>query len=159
MIEILLTILSGVFSGVASGLILWKFFGKWTERQDSQERRNQIKHIAKVIEHWRKEIFSVKESFVLKLLPKSEMGPRATEILRDSYHKIFRIELASALNQHCTKLSYDEVEEVRKIFLRQFEAYPELTVSKGRLELSFRTAESIRWLGLKPLESDQASGT
>ena len=73
---------TGTISGVASGSVLALFFWVRRQRQECRERRDQIKHIAKVIEYWRKEILSVEESLALALLPASERGPHAIKRLR-----------------------------------------------------------------------------
>ena len=142
----------GVIQGVASGLILAGVFWLWGLCQKRSERRDQIRYIATLIRYSREKILTL-DKYHLPDPPMPKVDSRIRGQIRDTYQKKFRIELSSALSQRCTRLTYDEMEQVREIFLRQHEVQPD-TFYPINVK-TFLAAESIKWLGLDPMNPDQ----
>ena len=150
------TIGIGAIQGVASGVILAGLFWLWGRLHRRFERREQIRYIAALIKYWRKRILTADKL----RLPGSPM-PKEDSLIREDFralfHKGFRIELDSALSQRCTRLTYDEVEQVREIFFRRHELNPDTSYRRDDHVTEFLEAESIKWLGLDPMNRDHIS--
>ena len=105
----------GMIHGVASGVILAGLFWLWGRLHRRFERREQITYIAKLLKYWRKEILTP-DKWGLPDPPMPKEDSHIREELRCLLHGHFRIELDSALSQRCTRLTYDEIEQVREFF-------------------------------------------
>lgn len=155
------TVLTGAVSGVASGLVLAGLFWLGRKAYKRRERLDQIKYIATLIEHGWENMLSVEDSVGMLNALKQNVHGKDTELvtldqLSQSCYKTFRFQLSSALSKRCTRLTYDEIQEVRKAFLQLHDLFPDSDFSASRVVhlSSFRDAESIEWLGLKPMKFD-----
>ena len=151
--SILTTIGIGAIQGVASGLILACLFWLWGLWQRCSERRDQISYIENLLKYWRKRILTA-DKLRLPDPPMPKEDSLIREEMRGVFHQHFRIELDSALSQRCTRLTYDEIEQVRDIFLRQHELNPDTFFRRSDHVRTFLKAESIKWLGLGPMNRD-----
>ena len=150
---------TGAASGVASGLILAIFLGIWRKCQERRERQDQIEYIAELIHDGRRGVlFSDAHLGLLNAMLGEEKSVTEDQLSNLKYEQ-FKLDLSSALSGRCTRLTYDEIAQVRKIFLRDYELFPGHTFPREKLRNCFRKAESIQWLDLKPPESDQSPAT
>ena len=146
-------ICTGVVGGVATGVILALYFELQRKCIRWWEREEQIKYLAALIEDARKKILEV-EKLRLPDPPMPAVDSSIFEDIRSSYHKKFRVELTSTLSNRCTRMTYDEREQVSEIFLRHHEIFPDSHFSRANHVERFSMAESITWLGLKPMKRD-----
>ena len=144
-----------VTEGVAISLMLAGLAWIWRKCHERREHRGQIEYIATFLERERQALIITIDRVRIPgtPLPEDPGDSRIREKLRWSRHKLFRMDLHSVLFQRCTQLTYDETAQVRDLFLRHYEMFPD-SANKEDLVRSFRKAESIKWLGLKPMNSD-----
>ena len=147
------TILTGVVSGVASGLVLTIVLWGWRKCHGRRERRDQIKYVAELIHDARQRVLCPATHLGLLNTLLGEENSVTEDQLSNIHYERFRFDLSSALSGRCTRLTYDEVAKISEIFLRDRELVPpNHAFSRKSLRSLFRKAESIKELGLKPLE-------
>ena len=144
---------NAVTEGVVIGLVLAVLAWIWRKYHEWQERRDQIKYIATFLERERHALLVTIDSVRIPgtPLPEDPDDSRIRGKLRWSRHKFFRLDLHSVLFERCTRLTYDEIAAVRDLFLRHYEVFPDAAHTE-HLVRSFREAESIKWLGMKPMK-------
>ena len=118
------------------------------------------KYVAELIHDGRQRVLSPSKHLDLLNAMLGEGNAVTANGLSNLHYERFRFDLSSALSERCTRLTYDEIAKISKIFLRDQEFFPpNHAFSQADLSSRFRKAESIKGLGLKPLECDQSPGT
>ena len=139
-------IITGVFSGVASGLILALFFWAKVYVDNYLARGDQIKFLSGLIEKFESRIFSINDdihvSHLQQTLPKDKV--------RRTYFKDLKRQLESALDGRSSRLTFDEIEELRVIFIELHDLYPDLSPNEQWYSDTFQKARSVKWLKLTP---------
>ena len=139
-------IITGVFSGVASGLILALFFWAKAYVAKYSARKDQIKFLSRLIEKFESLIFSINDdihvSHLQQTFPKDEV--------RRAYFNDLKRQLESALDGRSSRLTFDEIEELRVIFIELHDLYPGFSPNEQCYSDTFRKARSVKWLKLTP---------
>ena len=140
------TVTQGVIVGVASGLILTMFFWLRDQRRERREKRVQVKYLSNLIAKFRNRIFETTETLTFK-----ERGNGASaDYVRKLHFDNFAAELKSILSERSSRLTFEEAQEVKDIFL---ELHTEDTVfipDKHWYREKFEKAASISWLRVTP---------
>lgn len=140
--EIVKSIMTGIVSGVAAGVVLTWFLEQRSRERRCLERKEQIEHFSKMIVNFEKDIFGPPRFPVLAAL-------RPLEQRRKTSYEIFRKRLESALDGRANRLHFDEIEHLRIIFLDEFNwQKPDFTPSEEWYSQRFGMAVSLKWLEL-----------
>ena len=138
-------ILEGIVIGVTSGIILSLFFWTTGRIENRIERRDQIRYLASVIETSRGLIYSA-ETIEITLGSKKQRLER--DDIRKTYYDDMRRQVDSILQGRASRLSYDEINEVRNVFYTDL--YPTVVLNDKGYNNIFGKLESIEWLKLSP---------
>ena len=136
-------IIEGIVIGVSSGIILSLFFGGKNYINKHVERRDQIKFLAQILVKNRDLIFNAKSM----RHPLSGIEAKREEV-RKAYFEDMRRQLESVLQNRASRLSYDEIKEVKDIFFTDL--FPDVVLNEKGYESIFNNLEAIKWLNLPP---------
>ena len=141
----------GVLATIAStsiiGLVVWI----WKRNRGNREKKNQLESIRKLIIKFRRMIFDVKSDLHIPQLKTT----KSVDELRSAYYGHFRRQLTSALDGRTSQLTFDEIEEIRTIFLGLHELHPNFVPNEKWYVNTFNQAVSIKWLRLTPMVETQ----
>ena len=144
--DFLKNVTPGVFSGVASGLVLALFFGGGNFIHKYRERKDQVQYLSDLIVQFRTRILDTKEDLFV-----AEINQTLTrENVRKTYYDDLRRQLESALAGRCSRLTYDEIQQVNATFVWLHKLYPKFVPTEKWYIDTFQKAESINWLRLPP---------
>ena len=136
-------ILQGIFIGVTSGIILSLFFWGRGYLEGHFERRDQIRYLANVITDFRDQIYGAETLEVT-------LGDQKQTVEKDNLRKVYfddmRTQVESILQGRASRLSYDEINQVRRVFYTDL--YPTLILNEKGYNKIFDEMESIEWLKL-----------
>ena len=139
------SVLQGIVIGVSSGVILGLFFWLTGFASARNEKRAQIEHLASVVAGFRESIYSAGDLDV-------RLGDEQKHFQRDAVRKAqyddMRREVEQVLQGRASRLSFDEIREVRLAFYTDH--FPGVVLNDAGYESVFRALESIEWLGLSP---------
>ena len=138
---------TGIVEGVGSGLALAAILGAVSYFFRCWQRRRQVKHISKLIIEFRTRIFSVRAA---QYYPGPDKKFSVDEI-RGAYFADLRRQLDAALLGNASRLTFDEREAVRTIFLGLHNLYPQFLPNEGWYVSTFEKAESPKWLKVPPM--------
>ena len=144
----------GTVTGVSSGLILALFFGARTYFANRSTRREQIRHLTRLIESSEARIFGVTESVDIPQLNRE----LSQEEIRKGYFDDLVRQLDAALLGRCSNLTFDEIEEVKSIFIRLHKLYPKFVPNEGWYSDTFQKARTAKWLKLAPVAQVRGKG-
>lgn len=144
--NIIAGIIAGTIAGIVAGLVL-AGFSEHNDRIDKREkRRDQVKYLSDLIAAFRTQIFDTKEDVFFP--------PTNQTLSRDNIRKArfdeLRRELESALAERSSRLTYDEIRQVKNVFIGLHKLHPKLVPTAKWYIDTFRKAESINWLKLPP---------
>ncbi len=133
---------AGLISGVVLALLQW-FKNKV---QANAERREQIRHLVKTIEHSRDLIYSAfdldfTDHPVGRMIPKNEV--------QKSYLQELHREVQNILTGRASRLSFDEIHQIKQAF-GVVDLYPDWIPNEKGYEGIFGHLQSIEWLRLRP---------
>ena len=141
--KILEGVVLGIVSGTVTGIILAIFFWATGQFRLNIERRNQIRFLSATIEGFRDKIFSAEDI-------ETTLGDRQVQYSKDNVRKAYfddmRRNVESILQERASRLSYDEVQEVRSAFFTDL--YPDVILNDSGYNNIFTKLESIKWLKL-----------
>ena len=147
-------IVIGIASGVASGLILTLILWRINCWRENSQREDQIKYISNLIINFRENIYhpDQKYSDLPPLARSAIMAARPLQDRRNDEYESFRKRLDSTLEGRADHLNFDEIHQLRVIFLdgyiwRDLDNNP----SKDWYDFIFEWAESVEWLKIPPL--------
>lgn len=142
------SIFTGTVAGIAAGWVLARYFKRENEKRGSLEREAQIDYISNLVVKYRKIILELKYSGDIPA-PKNR---ESKDSIRHEFHLYFRKELESALFGRSNRLTFDEIEEMKKLFgIGPFEWNTNEALDKYEYIEMFRKAESIKWLNVPPM--------
>ena len=141
------SILTGSVAGIAAGWVLARYFKKENEKRESLEREAQKDYISNLVVKYRTPIIHLKLS---KEIP-APKNRESEDSIRLEYYLYFRKELESALLGRSNRLTFDEIEEMKKLFrIGPYECTNEDLYEYEYIEM-FQKAESIKWLNVPPM--------
>ena len=129
-------IIEGVVIGFSSGVILSLFFGGMGYVNKYIKRRNQIRYFAQLILKYRALIHNAKGTYFAKEVQRSEFCK--------AYYEDMTRQLDSTLTNRSSRLSYDEIKEVRDVF--DTDLFPGVVLNDRGYDNIFDGQESIKWL-------------
>ena len=136
----------GLFSGVASGLVLALFFGCRDYIRKRLERRDQVKYISELIVKFRNRIFEATEDVRFE-----DTGQGFSKhYVRKLHFDSLRRELESVLAGRSSRLTFHETQQVNDIFLEFHTLDPKLMPDEKWYKSKFQQAASINWLRVTP---------
>ena len=136
-------IIEGVVIGVSSGLILSLFFGGKDFVNKRIERQDQIKYLVQLITKYRDLICKADTEYLPAVGQKAQKSE-----LRKAYYDDLRRQLEAALQNRTSRLSYDEIKEVRDVFFTDL--FPSVVLNDEGYNNIFEGLKSIKWLKLPP---------
>lgn len=151
----------GVVIGVSSGLILSVVISAIGAVSGAIERRDQIRYLANLLTDYRDIILYDRDetvsSAVKVITPRYDSEAQAQVVVRWSlYDNNMRSRLESALQGRASRLSYDEIREVRNAALNHGDVVRRTApdsgvqnfISEAGYRQLFRRLECIDWLGM-----------
>lgn len=145
--KVLESIFTGSVAGITAGRVLARYFKTANEKRESLEREAQKDYISNLVVKYRKIILELKYSGDIPP-PKNR---ESKDSIRREFYLYFRKELKSALFGRSNRLTFDEIEEIKKIFrIGTYECTNEDLYEYEYIEM-FQKAESIKWLNLPPM--------
>jgi len=136
----------GLFSGVASGLVLALFFGLRDYVRKRLERRDQVKYVSELIVKFRNKIFETTEGVLFEDTGQGFSKHYVRKLHFDSLRK----QLESVLEGRSSRLTFDETQQVNDIFLEFHTLDPELMPDEQWYRKKFGQAAAINWLRVTP---------
>ena len=131
----------GVVIGVSAGAILSLATAAIETIGNCRERREQVRYLAHLIDDYRSRIYSA-----------ADFEFRQQSATRDQMRKLYyddmRRTVRSVLQERSSRLSYDEVMDVRSVFA-PYDQYPTRIPSEEIYDSIFERLDSIEWLGLR----------
>lgn len=139
-------ICSGIVIGVSVGLTtaIILSLGSWLIEwyDDHQERRDQVRYFAEIIEVYRDSIFNAEA----KRMPDDTIIHE--EAVRTYEYEAMQRHVRSALDGRASQLTFDEVWQLERVFEI---GYPDPRwLSYSQIDQVFAFLESLDWLGLEP---------
>ena len=134
-------IIEGIVIGVSSGIILSLVFLAKDITNKFVERREQIRYLSNLIAKSRDRIHDAKTEY----FPEVKKEVTRAEFCK-MYYDEMRKELEPVLKHRSSRLSYDEIKEVRKVFFTDL--FPNAVLNEKGYEGMFKELESIKWLKL-----------
>ena len=138
-------VLEGVVIGVSSGFILGLAFWFLDFVKIRNERRDQMEHLAKTIERFRGLIYSANE-LEMTLKHGSQQQRISKDEIGKAYFDDMRRQVEGILRGRASRLSFDEIWEVRGVFYTDL--FPTVLLNDRGYDQVFRKLESIQWLHL-----------
>ncbi len=146
--KVLESIFTGSVAGIAAGLVLARYFKTANEKRETLERETQKDYITNLVVKYRTSIICLKLS---KEIPAPQNRESKDSIRQEFYH-YFRRELESALSGRSNRLTFDEVEEMKKLFrIGTYEWNTNEALYEYEYIEMFQKAESIKWLNVPPM--------
>ena len=144
-VRVLEGIISGVASGLIVGLILAVFFWLTSHFQERRERRDQIQFLSTVIDNFSEQILNnkIRSPNGLNALPESSRDSYKKELFLEMYRQI-----DSTLQGRASQLTYDEIQDVRRVFQVYIEDPDFWLNAPAAYERIFDKARAIKWLKL-----------
>ena len=140
------TVTLGVIAGVASGLILTMFFWLRDQRRERREKGDQVKYLSELIVKFRKRVFETTEMLTFK-----DRGDGVSaDYVRKLHFDNFATELKSILSGRSSRLTFEETQEVKDIFLELHTVDTDFIPDKHWYREKFEKAASISWLRVTP---------
>lgn len=106
-----ISIVEGIVSGVATGIVLAIVFGVRQQVLIYRERKDQIQHLAILISTYRERMYRI-------TYPVPGIEPPSTDVGKDIFRKVtfeqMKKEINAALDGRCSRLSFDEIYELRR---------------------------------------------
>ena len=140
-------IAKSIVSGVVVGLVLAGFFWLKDRHKAYKERSEQITYISELLMDYRKKILNATDV----PHPKGKETISVHQVRKIFYNKL-KGRLDSAISGRASRLTYDEIESVRRIF---FEGYNEVLSDRLFPEeiyvKIFDSAKSLEWLNVLPM--------
>ena len=141
-------IIGGIVSGVASGVVLAIFFWSIGIFRQRSERKEQIQYLACLITTHRERMY--KPAYLPNDPVESDIGK---DIFRKTQFERMKNEVGTALDGRCSRLSFDEINHLRRILDNWSAITDEWKATKlnwtdvfcGKL---FGELDAIKWLGL-----------
>ena len=140
-------ILEGVGIGVSSGFILGLAFWLLDFVKIRSERRDQMEHLAKTIERFRGLIYCASE-LDMTLIHGSQQRRISKDEMRKAYFDDMRRQVEGILRGRASRLSFDEIWEVRGVFYT--DRYPTLLLNDKGYDQIFGKLEAIQSLHPPP---------
>jgi len=137
---------TGIVIGVSSGLILSLSSWGLSYLQDHNEKQDQIKYLASVIDRDRGLIYD--EATIQRIVENAPVETSRENVRKTFYVGMYR-ELESVFANRASQLSYDEIQEIKKPLVSP-DLYPEIALNDAGYDLVFGKLESIEWLNLPP---------
>ena len=137
----------GASGGLIAGLVLGLLSLLKNLVQRWWERREQIRHLASVIEECRRLIYQPDDpdDFDLRNDPVGQVDAR--NAARKAYLIYLWEQTQVILLNRSDRLSFDEIQQVRKAFWR-LERFPQLAADDQNCDNIFYQLETIEWLKL-----------
>ena len=136
----------GVVTGVTSGLILALFFWAKAYVDNYVARKDQIKFLSRLIEKFESLIFGINDEIHVQHFQQTFPRDQA----RQAYFDDLRRQLESALAGRSSRLTFDEIEELRVIFIGLHDVFPNFRPNEEWYSNTFQKARSVKWLKLTP---------
>ena len=133
----------GVVIGVSAGAILSLGTVGVTTIDRYFERRDQVQYLADLIDTYRSRIYGATDAYI--------EGPQrhvTREQRRKLYYDDMRRTVESVLRERSSRLSYDEVTEVRDVTAFS-DVFPSVVLNEGAYDRIFGEFDSMEWLGLR----------
>ena len=137
---------AGIITGVTSGVILALFFWAKAYVENYLARKDQIKFLSRLIEKFESLIFGVNDDIHVPHLQQTFPKDQA----RKAYFDDLKRQLDSALAGRSSRLTFDEIEELRVIFIGLHDLFPDFRPNKKWYSDTFQNARSVKWLKLTP---------
>lgn len=143
--EFLFSSLTGAIGGIVASAILFWISLKQKKKRESLQRKEQIDYILNLVVKYRKTILERKLSEDIPVVPMYE----SEELFRHRVYEALRTELESTLSGRAKQLTFDEIEEIKKLFrIGPYKLNPDRGLSNLEYIEMFRKAESVKWLNL-----------
>ena len=144
------TLVEGIIIGASAGVVSSVLFGliQWgiREAQRRAEKREQLRHLAGTIERERDMIYSASDLD----LTNHPVGQFFKEdIVRKSHLQGLHQQVERILEGRASRLSFDEVQQVRQAF-HVVVLHPEWIPNDKGYDGIFNQLEAIEWLQLTP---------
>ena len=136
----------GVFSGVASGLVLAVFFWLRDLIRQRRERKDQVTYISALTVKFRNRIFETTEGVTFKGTGQGF----SKHYIRKLHFESFLRELESVLAGRSSRLTFEETQEVNDIFLELHTLHRDFIPDEQWYSKRFEQAASINWLSVTP---------
>lgn len=157
-----ISVIEGLVSGVAAGLVLAAFFWAIDICRKASERKKQVRHLSSIISDHRKKMYKptlpidllkelASDPFVMKVV--SELAAN-TDVLRKGLFRSMKLQLIAALDGRCSRLTFDEIHQLRTLLETIDELLDMMPPSRERLWTDefcgklFDGIEGIKWLNL-----------
>ena len=136
--------IKAVVIGVSSGIIVSLFLGVNDFANKRIERQDQIKYLVQEITMYREFISNAEARYHRRA--KREIQRRE---LQKAYYDNMRQKLEEALQNNASRLSFEEIKELRDVFLF-IDSLPPNGFDDERYNYIFERLKSIKWLKLPP---------
>lgn len=133
----------GVVSGTITGVILGIFFWVTGNIRLSVERRDQIRFLSSTIEGFRDQILSAED---IQATLGDQQVRYAKDDIRKAYFDDMRRNVESILQERASRISYDEIQDVRSVFFTDL--YPGVILNDSGYNSIFTKLEELKWLNL-----------
>ena len=142
------SVVQGILIGVSSGAILTLFFGVMSFVNMRRERSDQVKYLANEMKKFRDLIHQATD---LKL----QLGPQfvnhSQAQVRKAYFEDMRRQVETILENRASRLSADEIMDVRNVFFTDL--FPGVELNSSGYDRLFSELSTIKWLDLPELSS------
>ena len=136
----------GMTVGVSAGLMLGLLHWLKSVVQARYERRGQIRHLARTIEHARDMIYTASDLDFTE----HPIGRRVSkDELRKAYLRELHRQIQQILSGRAGHLKFDEIQQVSQVFI-VVELYPSWVPNERGYDGIFKQLTSIQWLKLQP---------
>jgi len=140
-------VVQGILVGVSSGIVLAILIGGWNAWRVHEERQGQIKFLALLIENYRIMILGTSD---VELRVDDSIVMVQRDVVRKAYLDAFHKDVKEVLQGRSSRLSFDEIHQVRLVFL-DLEYRPDAVPTDEGYEYLFEQLEALEWLDLTPL--------
>ncbi len=141
-------VVQGIFVGVSSGIVLAIVIGGWNAWLVHEERQDQINFLALLIENYRTVILEASD---VELMVDGSIVIVHRDVARKTYLNAFHKDVEEVLRGRSSRLSFDEIYQVRLVFLH-LEYQPEAVPTDEGYEDLFDQLEALEWLDITPLD-------
>ena len=146
------SIISGAAGGAIAGLVVSILLAGYGLIVAKWRRRDQIKHIREMVTNEREQLYSI---FDEESVPADPLAP-SSDVFRYVMFQGMRRELELALNGRSSEITFDEVRQIRRIFVgdglirdRAPDRAPDRSPEGSRhYDKIFGDLEKIEWLKL-----------
>ena len=132
----------GVVIGVSAAAFLSAATAAIEYVGNHREKREQVRHLAQLLDDYRSRIYSATDF---------EFGQTSAtrDQMRNVHYNGMRQLVESVLRERSSRLSYDEVKEVRDAFDGYDQLGPNSVFGEEMYDHIFERLDSIEWLGLQ----------